>query len=147
MFSRRGHIPSTFALVTTTSLLLLGALASACGGKVVVDVDNGDGGASGTSSSGGISTGTGDPTLQCGEEPAEGKIVAVCVTMGGDSCPPAATSPGLLQTLSDVMGVCAKNASNNCCNQPALVQVVCDLPPSGNECCYHVHYFETLTCP
>ena len=66
---------------------------------------------------------------------------------GGDFCPPAATTPGLLVTLADVMGVCAQTSSTACCDKPALLQVVCDLPPIGGECCYHALYFENVVCP
>jgi hypothetical protein len=136
-------------LFLSAALAALAVFATACGGKVVVDADGtgGDGGSGSGSSSASGAGGTGGDTLSCGEEPNEGKIVAICVSMdGGDFCLPAANSPGLLTTLSDAMGVCAETSSTACCNKPALRQVVCDLPPSGDECCYHAHYLENVVC-
>ncbi|MRG94127.1 hypothetical protein [Polyangium spumosum] len=128
-------------------LLALPLAFAACGSKVVIDGGGATGGGgSGAGGAGGSGSG-GDDTLQCGEEPKIGKLVAVCVTMDGDFCPPAETSPVLLGTLAKVMGVCAETSPAACCGEPALRQVVCDLPPSNDECCYHVHYLENAGCP
>jgi len=151
MIVRRFRFLAAHPLTRAAALVALTVLGAACGAKVVVDGEGetgggglGVGGAGAGGSGGGVGGGGG---LECGEEPAIGKIVAVCVSMGGgDFCPPAATSPGLLGELANAMGVCAQTSPGACCNQPALRQVVCDLPPSGNECCYHVHYFENVTC-
>ncbi|MDI1447341.1 hypothetical protein [Polyangium sp. 6x1] len=135
-------------LARAAVLAALTLLGAACGAKVVVDAENatgggGEGGAGGSGAAGGTGTAGG---LQCGEEPNIGKIIAVCVTMDGDSCPPAQSTPGLLTTLAKAAGVCAETNPTACCNKPALRQVVCDLPPSGDECCYHVHYLENVVC-
>jgi len=133
--------PLLFRVIRRAALLAaLSVLTTACGAKVVVDAEGGGGSGAGGSSS------TGGSGLSCGDEPTEGKIVAVCVSMSGDFCPPATTSPGLLSVLADAMGVCAETSPTACCDQPALRQVVCDLPPSGNECCYHAHYLENVNC-
>jgi hypothetical protein len=122
------------------------ALVASCGAKVVVDEASDPGGAGGAGGGSSSVASSGAGGLSCGEIPQEGKIVAVCVSMQGDFCPPAANTPGLLETLADAMKVCAKTGSGACCGQAALVQVVCDLPPAGSECCYHAHYFESAPC-
>jgi len=126
--------------IVHAALVLLFAIAPGCGGKVVIDAD--------TQNDGEGESDAGTTGLMCGEEPTVGKIVIICVSiMNGDYCPPAATSPGLLQTLSDVFNVCAETSPTACCDKPALRQVVCDLPPNGNECCYSAHYIENVVCP
>jgi len=123
------------------------ALVASCGAKVVVDEASGPtgGGGAGGGSSSVASSGAGG--LSCGQEPKEGKIVGVCVSnMQGDFCPPAVGTPGLLETLSEAMGVCAQTSPGSCCGQAALVQVVCDLMPGDKECCYHAHYYGSAPC-
>lgn len=119
------------------------SLIAGCGAKVVVDDpnQNGQGG-------GDADAGTATPPLECGEDPTEGKIVIACISiMQGDFCPPAQTTPSLIPTIAEAMGVCAETTPTSCCGKPAIRQVVCDLPPSGNECCYTAHYLENVVCP
>jgi len=146
MLKRRFHFLTAHPLARAAVLAALTLFGAACGAKVVVDAggETGGGGTGGTGGTGGSGTGG----LQCGEEPNVGKLNAVCVSMnGGDFCPPAATTPGLLTTLADATGYCAETTPTACCNKPAFRQVVCDLPPLGGECCYHVHYIPNVVCP
>ncbi|TKD12718.1 hypothetical protein [Polyangium fumosum] len=148
MLERRFHFPAAHPLARAAVLAALTLFGAACGAKVVVDAEGetGGGGTGGTGpGSGGGTGGTGG--LKCGEEPNIGKLNAVCVSMnGGDVCPPAST-PGLLTTLADATGFCAETTPTACCNKPAYRQVVCDLPPLDDECCYHVHYIPNVVCP
>jgi len=145
--------PRLFPLARLVRAALLAGcaavLVASCGAKVTVDEASGGEGGAGGAGGGVLSSvsSTGSGGLMCGQEPKEGKIVAVCVSnMQGDFCPPAATTPGLLQTLAEAMKVCAQTSPGSCCGQAALVQVVCDLLPGNNECCYHAHYFEAAPC-
>ncbi|MDC3952716.1 hypothetical protein [Polyangium jinanense] len=151
MLERPFHFLSAHPLARAAVLAALTLFGAACGAKVVVDAEGETGGAGGAGGAGGTgATGGagGVGGLQCGEEPLIGKILAVCVSMnGGDFCPPAGSSPGLLTTLADAAGVCAETNPTACCNQPAFRQVVCDLPPQDDECCYHVHYLPNVVCP
>jgi hypothetical protein len=146
------HEHPRLSMFSPFTALLLAALPllAACGAKVSVDPEmgTGGGGGAGATGSGGGTTSASSGGLSCGEEPTEGKIVAVCVSsvMSGDTCPPGATTPGLLKVLADAMGVCTQTSPGVCCGQPALVQVVCDLPISNDQCCYHAHYFESAGC-
>jgi hypothetical protein len=124
------------------ALVLLASVQIACGGSVV---DQTSGGASSSSSSSG-GTGTTEP-LSCGEIPTVGEIVTVCVPMDGDYCLPAETSPGLLADLAKAKNVCAETSPGACCDKPAYRQVVCDQPPGVNDCCYDVHYIDSVACP
>jgi hypothetical protein len=129
------------AIVITAAITIIASTA-ACGAKVVVDGtgSGGEGGEPNTSSS---SSG-----LACGEEPDTGKVVGVCrsgLRDGNGVCPPV-TRDGLLETLAATFKVCAQTSPGVCCGQAALVQVICDLPPNGDECCYHAHYFEAASC-
>ncbi len=147
MFERRFHPNAAHPLARAAALAALTLLGAACGAKVVVDDATGGGGGNG--GNGPIGAGGNGPIggeLQCGDEPMIGKIVAVCVSMDGDFCPPAQTTPGLLGVLANAMGVCTETNPTACCNQPALRQVVCDLAPVGSECCYHAHYIENVVC-
>ncbi|MDI3287626.1 hypothetical protein [Polyangium sp. 15x6] len=144
MLERRFHFLSSHPLARAAVLAALTLFGAACGAKVVVDAE-GETGGGGTGGTGGAG-GTGG--LECGEEPNVGKIIAVCVSMGGgDFCPPAGSTLGLLTTLADAAGMCAETNPTACCNQPAFRQVVCDLPPQDDECCYHVHYIPNVVCP
>ncbi|MDC0740033.1 hypothetical protein [Polyangium mundeleinium] len=149
MLERRFHFLAAHPLVRAAVLAALTLFGAACGAKVVVDAggETGGTGGAGASGTGGDGAG-GDDGLQCGEEPNIGKLNAVCVSMnGGDFCPPAASTPGLLKTLADATGFCAETTPTACCNKPAYRQVVCDLPPLDDECCYHVHYIPNVVCP
>ncbi|MDI1481784.1 hypothetical protein [Polyangium sp. y55x31] len=151
MRERRFHFLSAHPLARAAMLAALTLFGAACGAKVVVDAEGetGGGGTGGAGASGPGSGGAGGGGgLQCGEEPNVGKIIAACVSMnGGDFCPPAASTPSLLTTLADALGYCAETSPTACCNKPTFRQVVCDLPPQDDECCYHVHYIPNVVCP
>jgi hypothetical protein len=134
----RFHLAQRAVIAAAITII---AGSAACGAKVVVDGTGleGEGGTTNTSTGAGLS---------CGEEPNTGKVVGVCVSglKAGDGSCPAPTRDGLLVTLSEAMKVCAQTSPGVCCGQAALVQVVCELEPNGDECCYHAHYFEAAGC-
>jgi len=128
------------------SSAFVGAL-SACGGNVVIDTSGEGGGSTGGGGAGGSTTTTTTTTTTsspCGVT-GLGAPKDVCIPMNGDTCPPG-SSDTVLQILAKTLGVCAELSFGDCCNSPAVDEVLCDQPPSGSTCCYTVDYLESGAC-
>jgi hypothetical protein len=109
---------------------LTGVAALGCGGNVVVDGDP-SGGAGGTSS-----TSTSSTNPACDDTSGWGEPMQACLPQDGDVCP----LPGSSATLAEIakaLGVCVDAVGGNCCNEPSVDHVVCQLPLPA-QCCYIV---------
>lgn len=110
---------------------IAGVFAVGCGGKVFVDPEGG-GGSGGSSSSSSSSSGI----PGCDYSPSSGqKLVQGCVPMQGDYCPPGEGNQQITDELAKSLGICTFTQAD-CCGEPMLSAIVCDLGFNGDTCCY-----------
>lgn len=152
--------PNRYLLTLALSAMgLATAGAAGCGGNVIVEESKSAGGQGGqggqgqggavssssfaaTSSVTASSSGTG--TASCPPQ-AGGVAVDVCLPMTGDYCPPG-NSDDVLMATAAALGICAEVTSGACCNEPYVADVICDLIPGTDTCCYVVETFDSGLC-